>query len=69
VGDYSRIGGTSMGRARESLRQAGAALSDARHQLALDNLLAGQTPSVGLVAATPSYRWRFPTVVGGRSVR
>ena len=49
VGDYSRAGGTAMGRARESLRQARAALSDARHQLSLDNLSAEQTPPTGLV--------------------
>ena len=49
VGDYSRAGGRSMGRACESLRQARTALSDARHQLALDNLLPEQPPAVGLV--------------------
>jgi hypothetical protein len=43
VGDYSRAGATSMGRAHESLRQARTALSDARHQLALDTLVAEPT--------------------------
>ncbi len=50
VGDYSPAGAETMGRVRESLEHARAALSEARHILSLDLVTSGDVAAARLVA-------------------